>query len=68
MLVSEKPKNRIEIATENFCAVRDHFLHEDGSTSRAFRLAWKKPMKFYHEHTTAEAVKILKRESEENLK
>lgn len=22
-----KPKNRIEKATENFCAVRDHFLN-----------------------------------------
>lgn len=52
---------------ENFVAVRDHFLNEDRGTSRAFRLAWKKPMKFYHEHTPAEAVEILKREAEENV-
>ena len=63
----EKPKGRLEKATENFVAVRDHFLNEDRDTSRAFRLAWKKPMKFYHEHTPAEAVEILKREAEENV-
>lgn len=63
----EKPKTRIEKATENFVAVRDHFLNEDRGTSRAFRLAWKKPMKFYGEHTPAEAVEILKREAEENV-
>lgn len=63
----EKPKGRLEKATENFVAVRDHFLNEDRGTSRAFRLAWKKPMKFYHEHTPAEAVEILKREAEENV-
>lgn len=68
MLVTEKPKNRIEITTENFCAVRNHFLHEDRGTSRAYRLAWEKPMKFYYEHTPAEAVEILKREAEENMK
>lgn len=56
-----------KVATENFVAVRDHFLNEDRGTSRAFRLAWKKPMKFYHEHTPAEAVEILKREAEENV-
>lgn len=39
---------------------------EDRGTSRAFRLAWKKPMKFYYKHTPAEAVEILKREAEEN--
>lgn len=58
-----KPKNRIEKATENFCAVRDHFLNEDRGTSQAYRMAFKKPMKFYHEHTPAEAVEILKREA-----
>lgn len=63
----EKPKGRLKKATENFCAVRDHFLNEDRGTSQAFRLAWKKPMKFYHEHTPAEAVEILKREAEENV-
>ena len=63
----EKPKGRLEKATENFVAVRDHFLNEDRGTSRAFRLAWKKPMKFYHEHTPVEAVEILKREAEENV-
>lgn len=56
----------LKSATENFCAVRDHFLNEDRGTSRAFRLAWKKPMKFYYKHTPAEAVEILKREAEEN--
>lgn len=63
----EKPKSRLEKATENFVAVRDHFLNEDRGTSRAYRLAWKKPYKFYGEHTPAEAVEILKREAKENL-
>ena len=62
-----KPKNRLEQATENFCAVREHFLNEDRGTSQAYRMAFKKPMKFYHEHTPAEAVEILKREAEENV-
>lgn len=63
----KNPKTRIEEATENFCAVRDHFLNEDRGTSQAYRMAFKKPMKFYHEHTPAEAVEILKREAEENV-
>ena len=63
----EKPKGRLEKATENFCAVRDHFLNEDRGTSQAYRMAFKKPMKFYHEHTPAEAVEILKREAKENV-
>ena len=63
----EKPKGRLEKATENFCTVRDHFLNEDRGTSQAFRIAWKKPMKFYREHTPAEAVEILKREAEGNV-
>lgn len=68
MFVTGKPKNRIEEATENFITVRNYFLNKNRGTSRAFRLAWKKPMKFYHEHTPAEAVEILKREAEENMK
>ena len=66
-ITTHQGKNLIEKATENFYAVRDHFLNEDGGRSRTFRLAWKKPMKFYHEHTPAEAVEILKREAEENI-
>ena len=56
--------NRIEEATKNFVIVRDHFRKEDNGTSQAYRLAWKKPLKFYREHTPAEAVQILKREAE----
>lgn len=64
--IYKKPKDRLEKATENFVAVRDHFLNEGRGTSQAYRMAFKKPMKFYHEHTPAEAVEILKREAEEN--
>lgn len=60
-------RNFTQPGTENFVAVRDHFLNEDRGTSQAYRMAFKKPMKFYHEHTPAEAVEILKREAEENL-
>lgn len=60
-------KGRLKKATENFVKVRDHFLNEDRGTSRAYRLSWKKPMKFYHEYTIAEAVEILKKEAEENM-
>lgn len=41
MFVTEKPKNRIEEATENFITVRNYFLNKNRGTSRAFRLAWK---------------------------
>lgn len=57
-------KDRLEKATKNFIAVRDYFLNEDRGTSRAYRLAWKKPYKFYREHTPVEAVEILKREAD----
>lgn len=59
----KKAKNKIEQAKDNFLIVRDK-LNADKSMSRAYRLAWKKPWKFYIEHTPTEAIEILKVEAE----
>ena len=45
------------------CAALDKLETRD-----AYRLAWKKPCKFYREHTAEEAIEILKNEAEENSK
>ena len=58
----DQPMTRLEEAKKAFIAVRDYFLNEDNGTSQAYRLAWKKPLKFYREHTLEEAIEILKRE------
>ena len=51
--------------TEKFVKVRDGL--NQGETREAYRRCWKKPWKFYREHTPEEAMEILKRESEESI-
>lgn len=53
--------NRIEEATRNFIKVRDKLNAPE--TRVAFNLCWKKPYRFYREHSIDEAVQILKREA-----
>lgn len=53
--------NRMEEATQNFIKVRDKLNTPE--TRVAFNLCWKKPWKFYREHSTDEAVQILKQEA-----
>ena len=47
---------RIEAATKAFCAVRDALT----PNTPEYRLAFKQPFRFYLEHTTEQAIKILK--------
>ena len=49
-----------------FIEVRDTLNTTE--TQHAFRLCWKKPWRFYREHTAEEAIEILKREAKEDLK
>ena len=47
---------------KRFCRVRDKLNTQE--TRNAYRLAYKKPWRFYKEHTPSEAIKILKEEAE----
>lgn len=53
--------NRLEEAKKAFLEVRDILVekHEDFALARAY----KKPWKWYREHTTQEAIKILRAEA-----
>lgn len=53
--------NRHERNIKAFLEVRDKLNKPE--TTAAFRLCWKKPYRFYGEHTTDEAIKILILES-----
>lgn len=53
--------NRHERNVKAFLEVRDKL--NNPQTIAAFRLCWKKPYRFYGEHTTEEAIKILMMES-----
>ena len=46
---------------KNFIKVRDALNNSENMA--AFRLCWKKPYKFYGEHSSTEAIKILKAEA-----
>lgn len=46
---------------KRFIKVRDALNNSENMA--AFRLCWKKPYKFYGDHSTAEAIKILKAEA-----
>lgn len=47
---------------KRFCRVRDKLNTQE--TRNAYRLCYKKPWRFYKEHTPSEAIKILKEEAE----
>ena len=51
---------KLEEARKAFLKVRDYFLEtqEDFALARAY----KKPLKWYREHTTKEAIEILRKE------
>lgn len=55
--------NRMDQARKAFIEVQDE-LHQGGKL-HAERLSWKKPLKFYLEHSKREAIKILEEEAEE---
>lgn len=55
-------EKRIEDVTKKFLIVRDALAPIE--TLRAFRLCYKKPWKFYRDHTPEEAIEIIKREAE----
>lgn len=57
--------NKIKITEKNFITVRDALLKDYHKHGKAYHLAWKKPMKFYREHTPSEAIEILKQEAAE---
>ena len=50
--------DRIEKATKAFCTVRDALEPH----TPEYRLSFSKPLRFYLEHTTEQAIKILKNE------
>lgn len=52
----------VEIATKAFIKVRDRISCRENP--EAYRLAYEKPLKFYLEHTTEEAINILVIEAE----
>lgn len=56
--------NRLEEAKKAFFKVRDILTekHEDFALAKAY----KKPWKWYREHTTQEAIKILRAEAKAN--
>ena len=54
--------NKIEVAQQAFCKVRDSI--DRSKHIMAYNRAFKKPLKFYREHTTDEAIKILIAETE----
>ena len=53
--------NKLEEARKAFLKVRDYLLknQEDFALARAY----KKPWKWYREHTTQEAIEILRKEA-----
>ena len=53
--------NKLEEAQKAFFKVRDHLLknQEDFALARAY----KKPWKWYREHTAQEAIEILRKEA-----
>ena len=54
---------RLEEAKKAFIIVRDYYIANGKTTTQAYRLAWKKPLKFFIEHTTEEAIEILEKEA-----
>lgn len=58
--------DEIDIATQNFCQVRD-ILKNDSKNQTAYRIAWKHPMRFYRENTPDEVIKLLIKEQNEIL-
>lgn len=54
---------RVELATKKFCVVRDELTPH----TPEYRLAFKKPLKFYLETTAEQAIKILKQEVAERV-
>lgn len=53
--------DRMKEAEQNFVKVRDKLNTPE--TRVAFNLCWKKPWKFYREHSINEAIEILKTET-----
>ena len=53
--------SKVEEATRKFCAVRDALE----PNTPIYRLAFTKKLLFYYEHTTEQAIEILKKEVEE---
>lgn len=53
--------NKHEESVRNFLVVRDMLNSSENVV--AYRLCWKKPYKFYREHTPEKAIAILKREA-----
>lgn len=53
--------SRYEQSVKNFIKVRD--LLDNSENMAAFRLCWKKPYKFYGEHSVNEAIEILREEA-----
>lgn len=53
--------DRMKEAEQNFIKVRDKLNAPE--TIVAFNLCWKKPWKFYREHSVDEAMEILKTEA-----
>lgn len=54
-----------ELAHANFFEVSERFRAENMGVSAAYRLAFKKPWRFYAEHTPDEAIALLKEEAGE---
>lgn len=55
--------NKLEEATKSFLKVKDFLLKNQEYFALA--RAYKKPWKWYREHTTQEAIKILRAEAKE---
>ena len=51
---------KLEEAQKAFLKVRDYFL--ETQEDLALAKAYKKPLKWYREHTTKEAIEILRKE------
>lgn len=63
MYTAKNRKAKNKEAIRNFIIVCDKLEKEYRTHGGALHLAWKKPMKFFREHTPTEAIEILKREA-----
>ena len=57
--------DRIEQAVKAFIAVRDELFHT--KQIQAYNFSYKKPLKFYREHTKEDAIAILQSEVSERF-
>ena len=57
--------DRIEQAVKAFIAVRDELFHT--KQIQAYNFSYKKPLKFYREHTKEDAIAILLNEVRERF-